>query len=136
MNDKIFIDTNIIVYAFSNDTQDNKDISRNLLDTPFLISMQVIFEFINVSTKKLKYTKLEAVENAKELVLVSEMVFESEKILNKSIELFTKYSLQIFDSKIIATALLSGCNILYSEDLQDGLVIENKLRIINPFLNK
>ncbi len=43
-------------------------------------------------------------------------------------------NLQVFDSKIIAAALVAGCSILYSEDMQNGLVIDNRLTIVNPFL--
>jgi len=41
--------------------------------------------------------------------------------------------LSFYDSMIVSAALLSGCDVLYSEDMQDGLFIENKLRICNPF---
>jgi predicted nucleic acid-binding protein len=34
---------------------------------------------------------------------------------------------------ILATALENGCNIIYSEDMQNGQIIENQLTIINPF---
>lgn len=38
-----------------------------------------------------------------------------------------------YDSLIVASALESECTILYSEDMQPGLVIENQLKIVNPF---
>jgi predicted nucleic acid-binding protein len=47
-----------------------------------------------------------------------------------------KYNLQYYDALIIATALENNCNILFSEDMQDKLIIENKLTIINPFKEK
>jgi predicted nucleic acid-binding protein len=34
---------------------------------------------------------------------------------------------------IVAAALLAGCDTLYTEDMHPGLVIENRLRIVNPF---
>jgi len=44
-----------------------------------------------------------------------------------------KYDFQVFDGIIVAAALEANCDILYSEDMQDGLIIENRLKIMNPF---
>ena len=44
-----------------------------------------------------------------------------------------RYRLSICDSMIIAAALIGNCEILYSEDMQDGLLIDHQLRILNPF---
>ena len=47
-----------------------------------------------------------------------------------------KYSYSYWDSLIIASALESNCSILYTEDMQDGQIIEDRLRIMNPFSEK
>ena len=52
----------------------------------------------------------------------------------KSFELVKKYDFQVFDAIIVASALYAGCRILFSEDMQDNLVVEKQLTIINPFL--
>ena len=44
-----------------------------------------------------------------------------------------KYNISYWDSLVIASALQSGCDTLYSEDMQDGLILENGLRVVNPF---
>ena len=49
-------------------------------------------------------------------------------------DLIGKYDFQVFDGIIIAAALEADCDIIYSEDMQDGQIIENKLKIINPFV--
>jgi len=49
-------------------------------------------------------------------------------------DLVGKYDLQIFDGIIIAAALEADCDILYSEDMQNGQIIENMLKIVNPFV--
>jgi len=46
-----------------------------------------------------------------------------------------KYKYSYYDCLIISTALLNNCDTLYSEDMQHGQLIENKLEIINPFIN-
>jgi predicted nucleic acid-binding protein len=48
--------------------------------------------------------------------------------------LVSRYDFQIFDGIIIAAALEANCNIFYSEDMQHGQIIENTLKIVNPFL--
>ena len=44
-----------------------------------------------------------------------------------------RYRLSIYDGMIAAAALLAGCDRLWSEDMQDGLVIDGRLRIADPF---
>jgi predicted nucleic acid-binding protein len=44
-----------------------------------------------------------------------------------------RYKLNVYDAMIVAAGLLGGCEILYSEDIQDGQVLDNQLRICNPF---
>lgn len=48
-------------------------------------------------------------------------------------DLRDRYSLSYWDSVIVASALETGAEILYSEDMQDGLLVNNQLRIVNPF---
>ncbi len=48
--------------------------------------------------------------------------------------LIKKYDLQLFDAMIVSAALEAGCEILYTEDMHHQLLVEAKLRIINPFI--
>jgi predicted nucleic acid-binding protein len=57
----------------------------------------------------------------------------SEHILLKSMDIMTIYDFQLFDSIIISSALETGCSIFYSEDMNDGQIIEKQLKIVNPF---
>ncbi len=54
-------------------------------------------------------------------------------MMEKASQLRTNYNLSFWDSLIVASALFSEANILYSEDMQDGLIVDNQLTIINPF---
>ena len=58
--------------------------------------------------------------------------FDIQTQLN-ALKLKQNYNLQFYDALIVSTALKNSCTILYSEDMQDKLVIEKKLKIINPF---
>ena len=66
----------------------------------------------------------------RQLVTVSPITIETH---DAGRALAEKYQLSIYDSLIVASALLGGCEILYSEDMQDGLLIEDCLTIRNPF---
>ena len=44
-----------------------------------------------------------------------------------------RYGYAIFDALIVASALNANCRVLWSENMQDGIVIERQLRIANPF---
>lgn len=54
-------------------------------------------------------------------------------VLLKAMDLMAAYDFQFFDAIIVAAALVSGCDTLYSEDMHNGLVIEKRLKIVNPF---
>ncbi|MGZ3871838.1 MAG: PIN domain-containing protein [Mucilaginibacter sp.] len=57
----------------------------------------------------------------------------SESMLRSALDIMPKYDLQLFDSIIISSALESGCSILYSEDMNNGQIIETTVKIVNPF---
>ncbi len=100
---KAFIDTNILLYLLSADT-DKADRAEKIVRAGGLISVQVLNEMANVARRKLAMSWME----------INEM-------------------LTLIRSICVAAALLGGCETLYSADMQDGLLIDNHLRICNPF---
>jgi predicted nucleic acid-binding protein len=135
MQDKVFLDSNILIYCYSNSELEKQKVARNIFeryDNPN-ISKQVINEVSNIFFKKFKLDS-NSVENA--VLQISNLVTILDFTLItqiKAIRLKKDYNLQFYDALIIATALENNCTILYSEDMQDGLVVENKLTIVNPF---
>jgi predicted nucleic acid-binding protein len=90
-------------------------------------------EFCNVLLKKLGYTRKDveiALEDFKEHF---EIVEVSMSTIEKALRIQERYQFSFFDSLVIATALQSNCVSLYSEDMQHGQLIENTLRLWNPF---
>lgn len=136
MQDKIFLDTNIIIYAFSEDEVEKQSVALGLLDRQddnVLISKQVINELANILLKKFKLSSNQ-VENAiLELDTIVNIVDFGLSTQIKALHIKDKYNLQFYDSLIIATALENRCTTLYSEDMHHKLLIENRLKIINPF---
>ncbi len=133
MNDKCFIDTNIFLYAFSTKDLQKQTIAKEIVLKPYHISTQVINESCSNFIKKLTFNEemvssfIESAYGRYKIVNFSESLF----LTGSNIRLKYKYS--YYDSIIIAAALESKCTILYSEDMQHNQIIENKLKIINPF---
>jgi predicted nucleic acid-binding protein len=96
----------------------------------------VLNEFSNVSVRKLKFST----DQTKEFIdaISTKVIVETytKTTILSALDLKNKYKLQFYDSLIIATALENKCTILYSEDMQDGLIVENILTIVNPFKEK
>ena len=134
MTSPFAIDTNVAVYAFSKDEKRTKAMSL-LSDGPCL-SIQLLNEFVSVSLKK-RLVPWPEIETSLELITVlaagvrplDEDVHELGKMLAQ------RYRLGFYDSLMVAAACLDGCDTLYSEDMQHGLVIDTRLTIINPFLD-
>ena len=137
MKDKAFVDTNVLVYAKLED-EDNKgkrDIAIALIQhvqgCP-VISIQVLNEFASVLIKHhvSNHTIQEAIQ---EIVEDSIVISLDVDLLWETWRIRDKYLFSYWDSMIISAALKGGCNILYSEDLQHEQLIENQVKIINPF---
>jgi predicted nucleic acid-binding protein len=135
MNDaKAFLDTNLIVYLYSDtDTIKKERVIQTIDDYERFVSTQVINEFCYVCIRKLKLP-LSAVRSAVyEICDVSNLVTIDEATSLKALELHERYEYSYYDSLIIASALENGCDYLLSEDMSDGQIIENSLTIINVF---
>lgn len=90
-------------------------------------------EFSNVSLRKLKSTPVEVQVRINELCETCNVYIVNTQTILSAIQIHARYGYTYYDSLIIAAALETSCSILYSEDLQDGQVIDNRLTIINPF---
>jgi predicted nucleic acid-binding protein len=130
---RVFIDSNIIVYLVDNRSKEKTKKAQDFLSPDFFISTQVITENVNVCLKKLHLNKETTFDFARRILNRFRILQITEATLLKSFEISIKYQLSSWDSIIIATAILNNCSIIYSEDMQDGLIVENSVTIINPF---
>ncbi|WP_413671148.1 PIN domain-containing protein [Mucilaginibacter sp. Mucisp86] len=103
-----------------------------IADNPIFCS-QNLSEFINVCLRKWKFSKHKVADLIKMYLQQCVYVPVNEPMMLRALEIMNKYDFQLFDSIIVATALESGCSILYSEDMNDGQIIDSQLEIINPF---
>ena len=97
-----------------------------------LISVQVLNEFTNVALRKWKCPWREVREMLAAVRAKCEVVPLTIEIHERGILFSERYQFQVYDSMIIAAAVLAGCKTLYSEDMSDGQVIDG-VTIRNPF---
>ncbi len=129
-----FIDSNVWLYAFI-EGQDRKkhDAAKQLLQTcEPVLSTQVINEVCVNLLRKTDFTESDIGNLIASFYEKYEVVAPNRSILLSASELRERYSLSFWDSLVICSALFAGTPVLYSEDMQDGLVIEERLRILNP----
>jgi predicted nucleic acid-binding protein len=133
MNGKAFFDTNVLVYAIvENDRRKLR--ALELLAAGGTISVQVLNEFVSVVRRKVKmpWDDLRATLQWIRL-LCPDTVPITVETHAEAVRIAEQYGYRIYDSLIVASALQAKCAILYSEDLQDGQVIDRRLTIQNPF---
>jgi predicted nucleic acid-binding protein len=133
MNGKAFFDTNVLVYAIvENDPR--KIRARELLAVGGTISVQVLNEFVSVVRRKVKMPWDDVRATLQWILLLCpEAVPVTIKTHEKAVGIAERYGYKIYDSLIVASALEAKCELLYSEDLQDGQVINRQLTIRSPF---
>ena len=137
MKDKVFIDTNLWIYLHATDSikEKNQRVVK-LIDVYYddiIISTQVLGEVFNVLIKKGLKEKVQAKDIILNLSEHFEVVGVLVKTVMKAIDISIRYKFSYWDSLIVASALESGCSILFTEDMQHGQVIEDVLTIKNPF---
>lgn len=127
-----FFDTNVILYLLSADAA-KADRAEELLAIGGVISVQVLNEFAAVASRKLGMTWPEIREILAQIRVVCPVEPLSVDTHDKALQVAERYGISTYDALIVASGLMAGCTTLYSEDMQDGLVIERQLTIRNPF---
>lgn len=129
-----FIDTNIWLYSLLDTGEAEKTEATQALikSSEAIVSPQVINEVCANLVKKAKMPE-EEIRKFIEGIYAKHRVVELDmRVFLVASELREEYSLSFWDSLIVSAAFLSGAEIIYSEDMQDGLVIREALEIINP----
>ena len=134
MSDKPFFDTNVLVYVVAQ-KDDRSDRAEALLASGGMISVQVLNELAHVSRRKLRmsWKEVDDVLAAIRVLCPSPRPLTSDTH-DAGRRIAARYGYSMFDGLIVASALEARCDILYSEDLQDGQAIDGRLTIRNPFL--
>ena len=135
MSDKVFADTNIIVYAHTSSEEDKQNRVIEILDNANLvISTQVVKEFISIMVRKFGQPIKDIKFQIDEIIDIASVVNEDLELIDSAIKINQTYQYRFYDCLIIAAALRADCKTLLSEDMHHGQVIEGTLTIINPFV--
>ena len=135
MNGSVFLDTNILAYLYSASEPLKRSKSISILTNYICItSTQALNEFSNVFIKKYKMSKdfiKQAIANISKTCSVQLI---TEKTIDFALDLNDKYGYSFYDCLMLASALENNCEILFSEDMASGQIIEGRLKIINPYI--
>ncbi len=127
-----FFDTNILVYfAIQGTPRTNR--AAELVENGGTINVQVLNEFANVARGKMRMTWEETTDTLqfiRELLEVEPLTVE---VHDRALALAERHNFHIYDTTIVAAAIEAGCSTLYTEDMHHGLLVEGRLRIVNPF---
>jgi predicted nucleic acid-binding protein len=137
MNDSVFLDTNVLVYAIETGGPEPVK-SAAALDlvhrSKICLSTQVLGEFYRAVTSPRRQTPLSHEETVAWIQLWKRFDVRSITIshVDLALELTDRYRVSYFDALILAAAGLAGCSVVYSEDLCDGQDYSG-VRVENPF---
>ena len=129
---KCFADTNVAIYAVDADVA-KRAIALAVLAARPVISTQVVNEYLSVLLTKRKLARAEINELARALMAACDVAAITPDMTELAMLIGERHQSSHWDSLIVAAALVTGCDTLYSEDLQDGQVFEGRLTVKNPF---
>jgi predicted nucleic acid-binding protein len=133
MSAKDFFDTNVLIYAVAKDDP-RASRAEALLASGGIVSIQSLNEFVSVARRKLGMSWKEVREFLDIIyILCPKPVPTSFETHKAALAIAERYGYSIFDALVASAALEAGCKTLYSEDLQDGQIINRQLTVRNPF---
>ncbi len=127
-----FLDTNVLIYLASGQPE-KADRAESLMRNGGVVSVQVLNEVANVARRKMGMSWQDTrafLALIRDLLSVRPVTLATRAA---GIDLAERYGLSTYDAMIVASALLSDCDRLWSEDMQDGMLIDKRLQIVNPF---
>ena len=133
---KIFLDSNIVIYAYCTNSADKQRKAKQLFaEKNVAISTQVLQETANTLFRKFKVDFHIIRSLLEECVCnATTLHVNTHETVLKACAIAESYQFSFYDSLIIASALEEECQILYSEDMQHKMMIDKQLSIVNPFL--
>ncbi|MDB5967815.1 MAG: hypothetical protein JWQ90_265 [Hydrocarboniphaga sp.] len=131
MSRRAFADSNVLLYTLSPEAK--AAVARTALARSHVLSVQVLNEFANVVRRKKLLSPAEVREIELQLRQTLEIMPITLDLHESALDVSERYGFSFYDSLIVASALQSGCDTLYTEDLQHGQLIDKQLQVVNPF---
>ena len=130
-----FLDSKILVYAFTADPR--AAVAQGLLERGGIISVQGLNEFTSMARRKLTMTWAEVLESLAAIRTLCDTILPIDiETHAEGLRIAEYYGYAMFDTLIIASALRANCNTLWSEDMQDGIVIDGRLHTPTPSVRR
>jgi predicted nucleic acid-binding protein len=136
MPDSFFLDSNVLIYGFSEREPDKQRIARELSDAHGAwISTQVLSEVGNVLIRKFGFSVGEARARVASIAAGCDVVTLTPALILDAFRIAERYRLGLYDGQIIAAALACGARRLFTEDMHHGLSIDG-LELVSPFVSR
>lgn len=133
MSDKVFFDTNILLYTIGQHDV-RTPVAEALVEQGGVVSVQILNELASVAHRKLKMSWQDVTDALGAIrILCPSVVPITTETHDAALRLAVRHGFHIYDALVVAAALEAGCGTLYSEDMQSGQVISGRLAIRNPF---
>lgn len=129
---RAFVDTHVLLYGFGEDHR--RERARAVVELGGVISVQSLNEFVHVARRKLGFAWPEVALAIDAIRTFFPTIISLDGPMHDDARrLAERYRLSIYDAMIVAAALQAQCDLLWSEDMHAGLVLDDRLRIVNPF---
>jgi len=133
---KVAVDTNILVYALALNDAARAETAQRLLarleQQDFIIPAQVMGELMFVLLRRLHQAPATIADIVQNYRTVATIMSTQDTTLDGALAAFSAHSLSFWDAVVLATAAEAGCELLLSEDMQDGFVWRG-VTVANPF---
>lgn len=133
--DRVFVDTNLWVYAHlqaPGDARHALALHRLESEAEKVISPQVVAEYYSVMLRNAQ-TDAWIQANLQAIFACTRLQPVDAEVLDMALSLRQRYRFSFWDCQIAAAAMAAGCEILLTEDLQHGQLLDGRLTSINPF---
>ena len=135
MRDKVFLDTNILIYMYAKDDENKRKVAQQVLDDNIcLTSIQVLNEISNVLSKKFLLSTMQILSILDNIEMVCDDALPVQReTINTALRIKDRYGFSFFDCLMLASAIEGNCHVIFTEDMSDGQIINETLKIVNPF---
>jgi predicted nucleic acid-binding protein len=127
-----FFDSNVLLYVVSDDPA-KADLAEGHILQGGTISVQVLNEVTNVARRKMRLSWPEAhqlLSSIRSLLTIQPITLATHDL---GLGLAERHGFSVYDAMIVAAALQADCETLLSEDMHHGMLVDGRLRILNPF---
>ena len=135
MPDKVFLDTNILIYLYSESEANKRQVAYRILDNHYCVTnLQALNEASNTWFRKYSWESSKIHSHLDNIELVCDIILPiSRATINMALSIKDRYGYSYYDCIMLSSALESNCSIIFTEDMNNGQIISDRLTVINPF---